>query len=127
MPAYVTSDRCQCLAVLISVNQVSAMPGADVCCRCLLACKEKDTDWTARKPGSGKLKSASTLGNKAAVEDMILSQEDQRGTRLSQREIADESVPQITKALGRKSYKRIHLSRRDQNVNQKGGPAVEIL
>ena len=36
MPSYVTSDRCQCLAILTPVNQASAMPGADFCCcRCL--------------------------------------------------------------------------------------------
>lgn len=56
---------------------------------------------------------------------MIESQEDQPGTHKSQRKIATElgvsrgSVQTMTKKLNLKAFKRIKVSRRDENVKQK--------
>ena len=87
--------------------------------------KIKETGSTDRKRGSGRPRTAQTEENEEAVEELILSQEDQPGTHMSQRKIADNlgisrtSVQRITDNLNLNSYKRIHVSRRDQNVRQK--------
>ena len=87
--------------------------------------KIKETGSTKRKAGSGRPKTASTAENKAYVEEVIVSQEDQPGTHKSQREIAKDlnvsrsSVRRMTRAANLKSFKRIRVSRRDQNVRQK--------
>ena len=50
--------------------------------------KIKDTGSTSRKQGSGRPRTAVNDDNKAYVEEMIVSQEDQPGTHKSQREIS---------------------------------------
>ena len=85
----------------------------------------KETGSIGRKPGSGRPRTASTEDNKARVEDLIASQEDQPGSHQSQRQIAHNlnvsrsSVQRIAKELNLKAYKRIRISRRDNNVRQK--------
>ena len=65
------------------------------------------------------------ITNKAYVEEMIVSQEAQPGTHKSQREISRDlnvsrtSVRRMTKELNLKPFKRIRVSRRDQQVKQK--------
>ena len=67
--------------------------------------KIKDTGSTSRKQGSGRPRTAVNDDNKAYVEEMIVSQEDQPGTHKSQREISRDlnvnrtSVRRITKQL----------------------------
>lgn len=66
-----------------------------------------------------------TVENTARVEEMICSQEDDPGTHKSLREIASEmhvshtSVSKMAKSVGLKSFKRMRVSRRDQNVRNK--------
>ena len=85
----------------------------------------KETGSTARKPGSGRPRTARTAENKAYVEEFIASQEEEPGTHKSQRELASDlgvgrsSVQRMTKDLGLKAYKRIRVSRRDGKVRQK--------
>ena len=87
--------------------------------------KIKETGNTERKPGSGRPRTAVTNANKNYVEEFIVSQEDRPGTHKSQRQIAKDlnvsrsSVRRMTKILNLKSYKRIRVSRRNQNVRQK--------
>ena len=89
--------------------------------------KIKDTGSTSRKQGSGRPRTAVNDDNKAYVEEMIVSQEDQPGTHKSQREISRDlnvsrrptSVRRMTKELNLKPFKRIRVSRRDQQVKQK--------
>ena len=87
--------------------------------------KIKETGSTARKEGSGNPRSARTEDNKDSVEELILSQEDNPGSHKSQREIARElsisqaSVNRLSKDLELKAFKRVHVSRRDQNVRSK--------
>ena len=89
--------------------------------------KIKDTGSTSRKQGNGRPRTAVNDDNKVYVEEMIVSQEDQPGTRKSQREISRDlyinvsrtSVRWMTKELNLKPFKRIRVSRRDQKVKQK--------
>ena len=75
--------------------------------------KERDGD-LSRKEGSGRPRCAATPENIDAVETLILSQEDQPGTHLTQRRIASElgisqaSVSRIsTDDLGLHAFKKI--------------------
>jgi len=85
----------------------------------------KETGTTDRKQGSGRPRTAATEENKAYVEEFIASQEEAPGTHKSQRKLASDlnvsrsSVRRMTKELNLKAYKRIRVSRRDQNVKQK--------
>ena len=87
--------------------------------------KIRETGSAERKPGSGRVRTATTVENKDYVEEMIVSQEDRPGTHRSQRQIASDldvsrrSVKRMTNELGLKSFKRIRVSRRDGNVRQK--------
>ena len=84
--------------------------------------KIKDTGSTSIYIGN---KTAVNDDNKAYVEEMIVSQEDQPGTHKSQREISRylnasrTSVRRMTKELNLKPFKRIRVSRRDNKVKQK--------
>ena len=94
--------------------------------------KIKDTGWTSRRQGSGRPRTAVNDDNKAHVEEMIVSQEDQPGTHKSQREISSDlnmsrtSVRRMTKELNLKPFKRIRVSRRDQKVKQKRNDRYSI-
>ena len=87
--------------------------------------KIKDTGSTSRKQGSGRPRTAVNDDNKAYVEEMVVSQEDQPGTHKSQREISRDlnvsrtSIRRMTKELNLKPFKRVRVSRRDQKVKQK--------
>lgn len=87
--------------------------------------KVKATGSTKRKTGSGRKKTALTQENLDQAEILFASQEDQPGTHLSQRKIARNlnvsvgSVNNMKKSLNLKAFKRINVSRRDNNVKQK--------
>ena len=87
--------------------------------------KIKETGTTARTSGSGRPTTVTTDDKKTAVEELIQSQDGKPGTHRSQREIAQDlgisrsSVQRIAKGLKLKAYKRIRISRRDDNVRHR--------
>jgi len=86
--------------------------------------KTKETGTTARTSGSRRPTTV-TMDDKNAVEELIQSQDGKPGTHRSQREIAQDlgisrsSVQWIAKGLKLKAYKRIRISRRDDNVRHR--------
>ena len=85
----------------------------------------KQNNSTKRKPGSGRPRTARTQDNVNAVEELIQSQEDNPGSHKSARQVAAyvgisrRSVGRICKDLRLRPYKRIKVSRRDNNVRSK--------
>ena len=90
-----------------------------------LIAKIRTTGSMAGKIGSGRPRSASTQENKSHVEEIIQSQEGNPGTHKSLREIASDlqlskfSVQRKASDLKLKPYKRIRISRKNQNVRAK--------
>lgn len=84
------------------------------------------TGTTDRSKGGGRPRTARTEDNIAEVDEVIVSQEDQPGTHLSQRKISQNlgislgSVHNIVRTdLKLKAFKRISSSRKTPNVKQK--------
>ena len=95
--------------------------------------KIEDTGSTSRQSGSGRSRTACTDENKDNVEDMIQSQEDLPGMHHPQRKIARElgvsqsSVSRLAHKLKLKAYKRIRVSRRDEEVRIKRKTRCRLL
>lgn len=87
--------------------------------------KLKDTGSRDRKPGSGRPRSARTSSNADAVEGLVLSQEGQPGTSLSEREtarvigISQSSVHRLIKDRLINTFKRVPVLALDATVKRK--------
>ena len=91
---------------------------------CRLIAKIKNTGTVVRKTGSGRPKTAISDDNIERVEELVQSQEEP-GTHKSLREAASDlnvsksSVQRMVKKLKLKPFRRIRVSRRDENVRIK--------
>ena len=87
--------------------------------------KIKLSNFTGRKQGSGRPKTACTEENMAITEELIASWENQQGMHVSQIKIANclhishKSINRMKNILKLKVFKRIKASKKDQNVKQK--------
>ena len=88
--------------------------------------KVEQTGSIARKKGSGRPTTVCTEENAALVDELLCSQDDQPGTHLSQRKIAQrlnierKSVRNIIKyKLNKKAFKRLRASRKTPAVREK--------
>ena len=87
--------------------------------------KVEQTGSIARKKGSGRPTTVCTEENAALVDELLCSQDDQPGTHLSQRKIAQrlnierKSVRNIKYKLNKKAFKRLRASRKTPAVREK--------